>query len=45
MKWLSWAIVVLGLWILIGGFAPGMILNVIAGLVIAVLALMAALKG
>lgn len=44
MKWLSWAIVVLGLWILISGFMPGMILNIIAGIVIAVLALMGALK-
>jgi len=44
MKFLSWAIVVLGLWILFSGFMPGMLLNIIAGVVIAVLALMAALK-
>jgi len=44
MKFLSWAIVVLGLWILIGAFMPGMVLNIIAGILIAVLALMAAIK-
>ena len=44
MKFLSWAIVVLGLWILFTGFMPGMVTNIIGGLVIAVLALMAALK-
>jgi hypothetical protein len=44
MKFLSWAIVVLGLWILLGAFMPGMILNIIAGALIAILALMGALK-
>jgi hypothetical protein len=45
MKWLSWSIVVLGIWILIGGFMGGMNwLSVICGVVIAVLALMGALK-
>jgi hypothetical protein len=45
MKWLAWAICVLGLWILVSGFMPGMILNIIAGAAIAVLALIGALKG
>ena len=45
MKWLAWAICVLGLWILFSGFVPGMILNIIAGIVIALLALMGALRG
>lgn len=46
MKWLSWAIVVLGIWILVGGFM-GMMnwLSIICGLVIAVLALIGAIKG
>lgn len=46
MKFLSWAIVVLGLWILIGGFLGTMNwVSIICGLVIAVLALIGALKG
>ena len=46
MKWLSWAIVVLGIWILltsvIGGFN---VIGLICGILVAVLALMGALKG
>ena len=46
MKWLGWAICVLGIWILltsvIGGFN---VVGLICGIVIALLALMAALKG
>jgi hypothetical protein len=46
MKWLGWSIVVLGIWILltsvIGAFN---VVGLICGIVIAVLALMAALKG
>ena len=46
MKWLSWAIVVLGLWILITGFMAAMNwVSILCGIVIAVLALMGALKG
>jgi uncharacterized membrane protein len=45
MKWLSWSIVVLGLWILINGFMGAMNwVSIICGVVIAVLALMGALK-
>jgi hypothetical protein len=47
MKWLSWAIAVLGLNMLISGvMVPGMnIVGIICGLLIAVLAVMGALKG
>lgn len=45
MKFLSWAIVVLGLWILIGGFMGAMNwVSIICGVVIAVLALISAIK-
>ena len=46
MKWLGWAIAVLGIWILltsvIGAFN---VVGLICGIVIAVLAIIAALKG
>ena len=45
MNLLSWAICVLGIWILVGGFMGGMNwVSIICGIVIAVLALIAALK-
>ena len=46
MKWLSWAIVVLGLWILLTSVI-GMFnwIGLVCGILIAVLALMGALKG
>jgi hypothetical protein len=46
MKWLSWAIVVLGIWILLTSVI-GMfnVIGLICGILIAVLALMGALKG
>jgi hypothetical protein len=46
MKFLSWAICVLGLTMLVGGFLGAMNwVNIVGGLIIAVLALIGAIKG
>jgi len=45
MSWLSWAICVLGIWILLTGiFAPLNWVSIVCGIVIAVLALIGAIK-
>jgi hypothetical protein len=44
MKMVAWAIAVLGIWILLMGFMPMNWVSIICGLVIAVLAIMGAVK-
>ncbi len=46
MKWLSWSICVLGIWILVNGFlGPAMNwVSIVCGIVIAVLAIIGAVK-
>ncbi len=46
MKWLGWAICVLGIWILLSSVIGAFnVIGLICGIVIALLALMAAIKG
>jgi len=45
MKWIGWSIAVLGVWILLGGIIGGLNwVNIICGVVIAVLAIIGAIR-